>query len=547
MAKLAEHPAEALALASIKKATRDPSKKDFVDLVKSATNSEKDKIKKINFPIKMKTEDALSLKIQCDLSDEQYQIIRNSSIIHNVDIYPSLHEIKNERHKCYPEGLIVTETSASTSLQGMFNHTLTRILTFTECQESMRMFAEIGGRFKGLLHFKGGFDGASSQSVYKQKYTDTNIGEAQVNEQSLFQTAVVPLKLTIMNKNVWLNKKPSSTHYCRPLHLQYQKETEELIRNKYELLKAKINRLVKFEVKLEVEEGKPDTTITFKFKLDLTMFDGKVVNALTNTLSSQSCNVCGAKPSELNNPALIRSKPINEKALSLGLSTLHCWLRCFEYILHLGYKLDIKKFFAKSPAEKALVKSKKTNIQLRFREELSLIVDMPKQSFGNTNDGNTARRAFENAETFADITGVAVDVIIRLRTILIAVCSCYELNSESFGQYCYETTALILKNYCWYVIPPTVHKLLEHGVQISEALKLPIGYFSEESQEALNKEIRKARLNHTAKISRKNVMKNQYQYLLIRSDPVISNTCFKKYKFENGKTLTPEVLSLLML
>ena len=46
----------------------------------------------------MKTEDALSLKIQCDLSDEQYQIIRNSSIIYNADIYPSLHEIKNERH-----------------------------------------------------------------------------------------------------------------------------------------------------------------------------------------------------------------------------------------------------------------------------------------------------------------------------------------------------------------------------------------------------------------------------------------------------------------
>ena len=78
---------------------------------------------------------------------------------------------------------------------------------------------------------------------------------------------------------------------------------------------------------------------------------------------------------------------------------------------------------------------------------------MPKQSFGNTNDGNTARRAFENAETFADIMGVAVDVIIRLRTILIAVCSCYELNSESFGQYWYETTALILKNYCWWAIP----------------------------------------------------------------------------------------------
>nr|XP_047129322.1 uncharacterized protein LOC124809317 [Hydra vulgaris] len=194
VAKLAEHPAEALALASIKKATRDPTEKDFVVLMKSATNSEKNNITEINFSIKIKTEDALSLKVQCDLSDEQYQIIRNPSIIHNADIYPSLHEIKSERHKCYPEGLIVTETSASTPLQGMFNHTLTRILTFTECQDSMRMFAEVGGKFKGVLHFQGGFDVASSQSVYKQKYTDTNIGEAQVNKQSLFQTAIVPLK-----------------------------------------------------------------------------------------------------------------------------------------------------------------------------------------------------------------------------------------------------------------------------------------------------------------------------------------------------------------
>ena len=89
-----------------------------------------------------------------------------------------------------------------------------------------------------------------------------------------------------MKEKVWLNKKPSSTHYCRPLQSQYQKETKELIRNEDEHLKTEMDRLVEFEVKLEVAEGIPDTTITFKFKLDLTMFDGKVVNALTNTLSS---------------------------------------------------------------------------------------------------------------------------------------------------------------------------------------------------------------------------------------------------------------------
>ena len=57
----------------------------------------------------------------------------------------------------------------------------------------------------------------------------------------------------------------------------------------------------------------------------------------------------------------------------------------------------IKTYFAKSSAEKASVKNRKKNIQQTFRGELSLIVDMPKQSFGITNDGNTAGWSYENA------------------------------------------------------------------------------------------------------------------------------------------------------
>ena len=43
-------------------------------------------------------------------------------------------------------------------------------------------------------------------------------------------------------------------------------------------------------------------------------------------------------------------------------------------------------------------------------------------------------------------------------------------------------------------MPPTLHKLLVHGPAISENLELPIGYYSEEAQEAQNKVIRHARL-----------------------------------------------------
>ena len=108
----------------------------------------------------------------------------------------------------------------------------------------------------------------------------------------------------------------------------------------------------------------------------------------------------------MNNLQVIRSKQVKESSLKLGLSPLHSWMRSFEYLLHLGYKLDIKRFQARTPEEKASVQRKKVEIQRRFREELSLIVDAVKQGFGTTNTGNTARRAFEESAVFADITGV---------------------------------------------------------------------------------------------------------------------------------------------
>ena len=41
---------------------------------------------------------------------------------------------------------------------------------------------------------------------------------------------------------------------------------------------------------------------------------------------------------------------------------------------------------------------------------MGLIVDQPKPGFGNTNDGNTARRFFQNAEKSAEITKIDVNL-----------------------------------------------------------------------------------------------------------------------------------------
>ena len=42
----------------------------------------------------------------------------------------------------------------------------------------------------GTFHLKAGFDGASNQSIYKQKYVEHRLDDVVQGEESLFQTAI---------------------------------------------------------------------------------------------------------------------------------------------------------------------------------------------------------------------------------------------------------------------------------------------------------------------------------------------------------------------
>lgn len=143
------------------------------------------------------------------------------------------------------------------------------------------------------------------------------------------------------------------------------------------------------------------------------MIDGKVCNAATNNLSTSRCYICGATSKNFND--LDMKNVVCPQALEFGLSILHARIRIFETILHLAYKLPVKKYRArKTQEEKQLEEKRKQEIQDQFRIQTGLLVDMPKAQFGNTNDGNTSRRFFENPELAAEITGIDYKLIFRL-------------------------------------------------------------------------------------------------------------------------------------
>lgn len=151
-------------------------------------------------------------------------------------------------------------------------------------------------------------------------------------------------------------------------------------------------------------------------------------------------------------------------------------------ILHISYNLSFQTWSATSEEKKRLKQEKKTLVQRRFREELGLIIDKPRQVSGNSNDGNTARRFFHNASCSAEITGVDINLIKRLYKILQALSPGVMINAEKFGSYAMETARIYVSNYEWYYMPSSVHKILIHGESVIKHFAvLPIGQLSEDA------------------------------------------------------------------
>ncbi|KAG5321128.1 MOS1T transposase, partial [Pseudoatta argentina] len=136
-----------------------------------------------------------------------------------------------------------------------------------------------------------------------------------------------------------------------------------------------------------------EKAVIIHYELIFITIDGKICNPVICTKSFMRCYLCGVMSKQFNNLDLVKHKELT--FLICELLSLHAWIYFFEYLLHLGYKLDNKKWQVRSTEEKTTLENrKKKTIQKRFKTQLDLLVDRPKPGYGSSNDGNTARRFF---------------------------------------------------------------------------------------------------------------------------------------------------------
>ena len=87
-----------------------------------------------------------------------------------------------------------------------------------------------------------------------------------------------------------------------------------------------------------------------------------------------------------------------------------------------------------------------------------------------------------------------------LHIILATISCCYDINSSKFKTFCWETASLYVDLYPLHPMSQTLHKILIY--EVIELFTLPLGMFSEEAHEAINKVSKIFRENFTNSIGK---------------------------------------------
>lgn len=196
-------------------------------------------------------EEALSYMIECNLTVYSYKRTRKIAKSHNHNMYPSYAKVLAAKISTYPE-MHITETDCVAPLQSLLDKTMERILLSIDKIENKTL----------VLICKWGIDG-SNQTNYKQTFSNKDN-----KDDSLLCASIVPLILKSDENGdaAWTNPKPSSTRFCRPIQLQWIKETVESTRQLEQNISSQIDQLNEF-----ISNG-----LIIKYELVMTMVDGKV-------------------------------------------------------------------------------------------------------------------------------------------------------------------------------------------------------------------------------------------------------------------------------
>ena len=440
----------------------------------------------------------------------------NDYILETSSVFFAAYEdVLHARSLCHPpeDQMSITADDVIVSMKALCHHTAERLMLIPGILERVELLLQesLDGKLILELDFKYGCDGLSGCTHFKQLGAEaTDSGCVQASHFVLLQVTTSVNGRRVL---VYTNPLCNSAISCRVLRYWVTKETEAT-------LKEEISRMVDEEKNLGVMEFSEN--IHFKFHGILSLLDTKALNAHIGNRCQSRCPICLKLPRELRENPNVIFEAVPGVIPLLCLSILHFLLRSFDHLLKLGYH---KKFKTASCYEihKPLFEETKEEIQRAFKAR-GITVSKVQRQGGTSNTGNCARRAFEDAEFFATLIEVPVDVVEGIWVIHVALASTLPLDPDKFQNKCLK----IRKSYMdsvgkWCDPNPTLFKVLDHGHLVLRLLPrgLTAGQLNEEAPEANNKDIKSFQVNRACQSSQLKRIKDTVFRIQDRSCPYI--------------------------
>lgn len=224
--------------------------------------------------------------------------MRLSSKSSGADIWPpyNLSRVVKENWRPPSEAIYIRENGAKCDLQPLLHHTAARFALLQ--QEVILQVAqnENSSELKAVFILSWGVDGTNGFSSYKQRYSEADTeNNEEISDSSLFATTCIPLRLTTSSGIIlWNNATSQFEGFCRPISLTWVRETTDIILGPKQLIENQVEKLVCLKNELD------RCRIRIHFSFHLTLINGKVQTAITNTRSAPSCPIFHSTHTQFN-------------------------------------------------------------------------------------------------------------------------------------------------------------------------------------------------------------------------------------------------------
>ena len=280
-----------------------------------------------------------------------------------------------------------------------------------------------------------------------------------------------------------------------------------------------------------------ETTIPVNLENTISMIDGKMVGIIQGDTGGQKCHYCTSTVNDINNIVQILKgykidksyescmeawRSVEEGEIDWASSRregqchkplapvnnfaiLHWKLRSFDYVLNILYRLvaGVHVWGKTDVINSEKIKQAKTKTQEHIRQNVGILVDVPTQGGGNTNNGNVARTFF-NPKFRHTICSLIEDEVDRtnyntlLRDINVMLSVCLGLRSDvnvdklrqlGINIMSHIRTAFMKDGIPWVPINPSLHSMCSHSWELFSMFGV-IAIYSEQAQEHWNKYVR---------------------------------------------------------